>query len=173
VTQALTRRAKAELGEDAEIVDFAELWVASGRTVYDLSQELAKELGYDISRELVSKVINGAPGAADRIAHARREGGHGLAEEALHLADNADAQREELQKVKQRIDTRLWLAARWNRAELSDKPDVNINISLPGLHLEALRARVIPPNESVPMLTQQVSDDAQDVVIEEVNKQGV
>ena len=78
------------------------------------------------------------PEHAELFARARARAAHDLVDEALEIADNADP--EEIQKAKLRVQTRQWTAERWNRKDYGQaKAEVAISIS--GLHIEALKRR--------------------------------
>ena len=78
------------------------------------------------------------PEHAELFARARALAAHDLVDEALEIADNADP--EEIQKAKLRVQTRQWTAERWNRKDYGQaKAEVAISIS--GLHIEALKRR--------------------------------
>ncbi len=79
-----------------------------------------------------------SPEHADLFARARAKAAHVLVDETLTIADEADP--EETQKAKLRIQARQWAAERWNRKDYGQaKAEVAISIS--GLHIEALKRR--------------------------------
>lgn len=102
----------------------------------DSIQNIAKELG--ISRSFLSWKVNKLPGVKERLVQARRSRAERWAEEALEIADGVEEDPNKINKAKLRIDTRKWLAG-------VDDPDrfgtkqTQVNISLGGLHLDALR----------------------------------
>lgn len=97
---------------------------------------IAEELG--ISRSFLSWKVNKVPGVKERLVQARKSRADKWAEEAIEIADNVDADPNQINKARLRIDSRKWLAG-------VDDPDrfgtkqTQVNISLGGLHLDALR----------------------------------
>lgn len=97
---------------------------------------IAEELG--ISRSFLSWKVNAIPGVKERLVQARKSRADKWAEEAVELADTVDADPNQINKARLRIDTRKWLAG-------VDDPDrfgtkqAQVNISIGGLHLDALR----------------------------------
>jgi len=102
----------------------------------DTFQSIATELG--ISRQMLGMTLNRTPGVRERIIVARRGRAERWAEETLDIADNVPEDPNAINKAKIRIDTRRWLAG-------VDDPDrfgvktAQVNISIGGLHLDALR----------------------------------
>ena len=102
----------------------------------DSIKNIADQLG--ISRSFLSWKINKMPGVKDRLTQARKSRADRWAEEALEIADGVEEDPNKINKAKLRIDTRKWLAG-------VDDPDrfgtkqTQVNISLGGLHLDALR----------------------------------
>jgi hypothetical protein len=102
----------------------------------DSIKNIADQLG--ISRSFLSWKINKMPGVKDRLVQARKSRADRWAEEALEIADGVEEDPNKINKAKLRIDTRKWLAG-------VDDPDrfgtkqTQVNISLGGLHLDALR----------------------------------
>jgi hypothetical protein len=143
---ALEQRTRDEMGEGATVLDYAEQWIASGKTILDLARDLATQMGEPISREIVSHYLNTfSEDAKQRIAAARIAGAHALAEEAKEIVDDAEVSREGISHAKLRADTRFWIAERWNRDELGGAKGAQINVSIGQLHLDALRTRAARP----------------------------
>lgn len=79
----------------------------------------------------------GSPEGRDLLARARTRATDRMAEEVLQIADTAAP--EEAQVAKLRIDTRKWLASKWNRSIYGDDRAPLVNISIDGLHMDSLR----------------------------------
>lgn len=139
----LTRRAHDELGDEATPLDYAESWVASGRTILALADELSAAIGEKIMREVLSHYLNEQENAETRLTRARARGAHAMVETAVQINDDGGETREELQHAKMRSDVRLWIAERWNRDELGARNGPQINVSIGALHLDALRVREV------------------------------
>lgn len=106
--------------------------VAEGESIKDIAA------GLGISRSFLSWKINAIPGVKERLVQARKVRADKWGEEALEIADNVEPDPNQINKAKMRIETRKWLAG-------VDDPDrfgtkqAQVNISLGGLHLDALR----------------------------------
>lgn len=72
-----------------------------------------------------------------RIARARVEAASHLACETLDIADGMDV--DNGQRDVQRIRVRQWLAERWDRKTYGTEKASQVNISIQGLRMEALR----------------------------------
>lgn len=134
-------------------------YVAGGGTVLSLSEELG------CSRTYLSRHLNAEPKYKAALEEARAELADQYAEEALSIADGLGdgetvASRERIMVAKERIDVRKWLAAvnspRYQTARNGAQVNVNLNISQ--LHLDALRKRNAAPGDGAVDVTPE--DDA-------------
>jgi hypothetical protein len=92
------------------------------------------------------------------LAQAKKACAEALVEESLEILDEADADRDSLAKAKEQANHRRWMASRMDREAFGDAtPSVNVNVSLPQLHLDALRARVVEV-KTVPRVTEGYAD---------------
>jgi hypothetical protein len=146
--QALERRKNEwlETQEDdtLDVLDYAESWIASGKTLTRLSDEISDEVKFEISRDMLKRFLGeGRKAEADkRLAEARNDGAHGMVETAIKIVDDANtSDKEQLAKAKMKAETRLWAAERWNRKDMGKAPDVSVVINHNTLHLDALRVR--------------------------------
>lgn len=131
------------LGDGATILDYAEQWVASGKTLLALADEIGEAIGQDVMREALSRYLHTTfgPEANVRLEAARRHGAHGLAERALVIVDEKQDSREGVARAKNRSDMRLRIAGYWNRAEYGEQRQAGVTINVGNLHIDALRAR--------------------------------
>lgn len=137
-TEILRARAVAQLGEDADILDLACDWIASGRSISALAQDISREIGA-VSRPLLSSILNNAaPDASDRLNAARREGASALVEIATQIADDTEATTAAVMKARLQVGTRQWLAERMDAASYGQK-GTTVNINVGALMLDALR----------------------------------
>lgn len=143
----LTRRAHEEIGDEAMPLDYAEAWIASGKTILALAEELTRATGEQIMRERLTRYLHEQENADSRLSRARARGAHAMVEDALTIADTPMETREEIAQAKLRTDVRTWIAERWNREELGARNGPQINVSIGALHLDALRVRVIAEPE--------------------------
>jgi hypothetical protein len=75
VTAELALRAKAQLGDGAEPLDYVISWLEHGGLLADLARDLERSMEESVSRRWLSFVVHRlAPDAAERIAAARTSG---------------------------------------------------------------------------------------------------
>lgn len=73
----------------------------------------------------------------DVLARARTRATDLMAEQALAIADTAEP--EDAQVARLRIDTRKWLASKWNRGTYGDDRGLAVNINIGDMHAGSLR----------------------------------
>ncbi len=96
-------------------------------------EDITKELG--VSRKALYRWLD-APEQAGLYARARARAADELAEQALAIADQDG---EDVPRDRLRVDTRKWLASKWNPQQYGDQKGVNVQINLADLHLTAVR----------------------------------
>lgn len=146
MVMALERRTREhfDLEEGKTVVDYVVDWVESGRSILALAGEISEDEGLDITRSMLSTYVNSQPGGEERLRTARvAEAPRAMVEEARQIIDDADtSDREKLQKAKMRADVRLWQAERVGKEEFGQaKQGIQVNVSVGGLHMDALRHR--------------------------------
>ena len=122
------------------MADFVYDYVASGKTLVDL----ADEVGY--SRSHISRHLNKIPEVKEALEKARLEAADALAEQTIKLADDLaarldrgeDVKNERISVLREQTSSRKWWAATANPGRYG-KPDTSITINLGDLHLDALR----------------------------------
>ena len=95
---------------------------------------VAESIG--VSRQVLSGVLNSEPNR-DGLRAAREQAAQVFAEEALAISDAATPQ--DVQVAKLRVDTRRWIASKWDRGLYGDDRNPLVNITLAQLHLDSLR----------------------------------
>lgn len=130
--------------EGATVLDFVVDWVASGRTVYDLARQVGADTKLDVTREMVSRYVNGLEeDASERIASARTRGATAMVEEAKAIVDEKRDTREELTRAKNQAEMRMWFAERLDRAAFGAPKQQPVQVTIQTLHLDALRSRTV------------------------------
>ena len=95
---------------------------------------IARELG--IPRGAITKWLDEGDHRS-LFARAREAAADHLAVEALDIADSLEG---EVARDRLRVDTRKWLASKWNQAQYGDsKAGVNVQLNLGDLHLQAVK----------------------------------
>lgn len=140
----LARRAAEMDTDDATPLDYVCDWVASGRTMLELSKDITDKVAMDITREMLSRYVYGLEeGAAEKVAAARQRGAHALVEDAKHLVDNSPETREGIAKAGKQAEIRTWLAERFDRASFGAPKQQAAPVTVNILHLDAMRQRVV------------------------------
>lgn len=147
----LERRRVAEELESQ--LEYAELWISSGGTILSLAESLSASLSpLVVHREALSKHLNGLEtGAEARLDSARARGSFALVEKAASIADQKH-DKDDVPGVKLSVDTKLRVAAMFNRDQLGEKRGVNVSISLSGQTLDAFRRRSVATARVIPAL---------------------
>jgi hypothetical protein len=102
---------------------------------------IAAELG--IPRRAITKWLD-EPEHAELFTRARVRAADHLAHQALEISDDIEG---EVARDRLRVDTRKWLASKWNAAQYGDSKGVQVNLNLADLHLQALK--VVRPEEPI------------------------
>ena len=136
VSAELERRTRTEWPDEPERTQLE--WVAQYQAGGGLLKTLADECKCSPAflREYL-RVKFGADAVRDALRRAREEGAHSLVEEALIKADVATP--ENANAVRLQVQTRQWVAERWNAAELGGQKQQGMTINIGTLMLEALR----------------------------------
>lgn len=160
ITAVIDKYTAEMFGEDAEEtpLDFLCVWLESGRTMIDLAETVAKDLGEIVYAAQISQMgrkleAAGQAGAAgppagqaeaagprgrkSRIDQARRWGAMSLAEQSLGFLDKATPKTARLAEA--RAKGRQWLAERFDPERFGTKqaPTTQVNLNLSGQHLAA------------------------------------
>ena len=106
--------------------------IANGETMKDVADT------FGVSRSFLSWKLNAQPGMREKLIAARQGRADKWAEETLEIADNAKEDPNAINKAKMKIDTRKWLAGVDDPERYAAKQQ-QVNISIGGLHLDALR----------------------------------
>lgn len=101
-----------------------------------------------LSKRAILWWLDEEPERAALASRARTRAAHSLADEAIEIADEADADHPgELQKAKLRVQVRHWTAERWGRQVYgAPSAQANVTINLGSMHLDALRTRTVGPS---------------------------
>jgi hypothetical protein len=148
----LSKRARSMFGPPAEgepepsVLDYACGYIASGGTLYALAEDLKPVI--EVSRAFLKQVVEESEGsdaehvaaARQRLAHARAESADSHAESGISLLDK-DLKLTKDEVLHRRIlaERKAWLASRYNRAVYGEDKQPLVAISLPNLHLDAVR----------------------------------
>ena len=160
ITAVIDKYTAEMFGEDADEtpLDFLCVWLESGRTMIDLAETVAKDLGEIVYAAQISQMgrkleAAGQAGAAgppagqaeaagprgrkSRIDQARRWGAMSLAEQSLGFLDKATPKTARLAEA--RAKGRQWLAERFDPERFGAKqaPTTQVNLNLSGQHLAA------------------------------------
>ena len=143
----LERRARRN---EQTTLEYVADWVESGKTITQLKDSINESLEVEeeqgCTRAMLSRYVNRELEGLDTLAEARAEGSHGMAESAITIIDEPAEDKVQAAQRKTQAEMRLKLAGFWNRKEYGEQrgPDVNVNLNLGELHLDALRHREVP-----------------------------
>lgn len=144
-----------EVGEPCGPLDVVHDWVAAGRTLKDLTIELGKAVGHNLSAStgILTTWVNSTPEGRAMLAQAREIAAHVLAEETQDILDEADEDKEALMKAKLRAENNRWLASKWNRPVYGEQtPQVALSFDIGQLHIDAMRQRRLETGDQTPSL---------------------
>ena len=124
-----------------------------GETVLGMLAEgkMLSRICYDtgLGKAALLKWLAATPERAEAFAQARASAAHVLAVEAIEIADEADEENPvAIQKAKLRTQVRQWTAERWNKKDYG-AAKAEVNISITGLHFDALRRRTLAQDDVV------------------------
>ena len=112
-----------------------------------------------LSKRAVLDWLDETPERAELASRARARAAHALVDEAIEIADEADEENAvALQKAKLRTQVRHWTAERWGRQAYGQKT-AEVNISITGLHFEALRARSMDHQDVIDVDSRPTDDE--------------
>ena len=97
--------------------------------------EVCRTLG--VGKRALMEWLERDESRAGLLSHARARAAHHLADQALEIADSDDG---DVPARRLRVDTRRWLAGRWNPNAYGEKNAVAVQVNVSDLHLDALRS---------------------------------
>ena len=137
--------------------------VAVFERVANAETQTAIAQSYGISQGFLSRLIHKDPERIRAFLEAKKLAATLYAEDAMSIADNVPADRDEISKARERISVRRWLASSWDREQYGEvQSDINVNVlNLGEIHLEALRHRIVeaPRPLGLPSETTDTDDD--------------
>lgn len=144
----LERRAAAMSTPEDPVtaLDVVAEWVAGGGYIRDLARDIAKVTKQPCSFSILSSWANHTAEGKQKLAAARMIQADYLVEEGQEILDELDGEpsKERIAAAKARAEYRQWRASKYDRAKYgADVAQVNVAVSLPGQHLEALRLRAV------------------------------
>ena len=141
VKAALAARATARLEDpDANALDYACDWIASGGSIKALAVDLTIELGTSVSRPFLSGVLHSFPDAEARLEAAKREGAGAMMDDAVHIADKAGPTPADVAKARLQVGVRQFMAEKFDPAVFGAKASATVNLNIGQLMLAALQA---------------------------------
>jgi len=96
--------------------------------------QICKSLG--VGRRALEEWLD-QPSQAGMLSRARARAADDIVSATIAIADSEPV--EESQKTRLRIQTRQWVAERWNAPAYAQNKGQNVSISIAGLRLDALR----------------------------------
>jgi transcriptional regulator with XRE-family HTH domain len=121
-----TQRLENEIGEGR----LTEL-IEQGLTM----RKCAEALG--VGPLTLSRWVSADPARAEKISRARASAAHALADQALDISDESTPETERIDRL--RIETRRWLAGKWNPESFADRSGPQVTVNITQQHLGSLR----------------------------------
>lgn len=119
--------------------------IASGDTIAGVARTLYRPDGLAIDRSTLSNMLRRDPERAARVKQARTEGASAMVDQALHLVDDAALDKDAIQKARVQAELRVKVAGLIDRESYGpSQPQVNVQVNVEGMHLDALRHRRLP-----------------------------
>lgn len=137
---ALERRTRAELDDDAAThTDYAIAWLESGGTVLSLADALSADIEQPVMRATLSRYLSELDAEwEERGRRARARGSYAMVEDAVQQAEK-DHHKDNVPLAKLRVDTKLKVAAMFNRDEFGERKGQTIALNIGALHIGAMR----------------------------------
>lgn len=146
--EELERRTREEFGvaSTETHADYALLWLANGGTIFSLAESIAGAKGIRLMRATLDVYLRKIePEWETKSRNARVRGSHSMVEHADALADTADTlDKDNVPGAKLKIDTKLKVAAMFNRDEFGERKGNTLVVNVANLHLDAMRRRALP-----------------------------
>lgn len=139
----LAAKAKA-LGEEVTPESIVLDRLAEGETLKSIAEDIGAELGIVFVPAVLQRWLCATPAGKAAYLEARKAASHVWADEAKQIADDVDEDRDAIAKARLQIDQRNLLASKYNRETFgNDAAQVNVQINMGQLHLDALRRRAV------------------------------
>lgn len=125
--------------------------IADGEPLSKIARE------FNVSRSFMATLLHADEERSKLVKGMRATIAAAITEKTLELADGTpdNATREELARADLRIRVRQWLAARYDPAQFGDKKgDVNVQVNIDGLYLDALRRANVEQLPALPAAAQ-------------------
>jgi len=125
--------------------------VTEGETLRSIAADLSRSANRDISPGTLGAWLNADPARRAKLVAARKDSAPALVEKAIEILDNVDNDRDAIAAAKAQSEVRTWLASKYDRQTFgNDTAQVNVQLNLGQLHLDALRQRataapILPP----------------------------
>ena len=124
-------------------LEYVEDWLASGKSMVKLADEVTAITGHEITRSVLDKLCKTLEeDAPARITAAHKAGAHTMVEEQFERLEemcNGTPGKEEIAFENLRTGNTQWIASKKNRDDFGDRPAVALNLSLGSVHLDVLR----------------------------------
>lgn len=118
--------------------------IGSGESISAIAQTFRRPDGDAISFAFFSRLLHQDPAREAPLADAKRLRAEAWADQALAHADNVTPDKDHVAKARVVVDTRLRLAGLADRAQYGEaKQQVNVQVNVEGMHLDALRHRIV------------------------------
>lgn len=122
--------------------------IASGESIAAISRTLFRPDKIAIDRSTLSHMLHRDPERSKLVDLAQEESGSAHAEGSLLVIQDAPLDKDAIQKAKILADAKLRYAGLVDRKRWGEsKQQVNVQVNVEGMHLDALRHRTLPVSQ--------------------------
>lgn len=168
----LERRTREEFGplSTETHADYAALWLENGGTLLSLAQSISGALGLQVMYASLNRYLREIDAEWESaVQRARARGSYAMVDEAIGKADQ-QLDKDDVPAAKLSVDTKLKVAAMFNRSAFGENKGVNVSISLGSQALDAFRRRSVATARVVPELAAP-AEDAEVIEIQAVDSE--
>ncbi len=125
--------------------------IANGETMVKIAADFGE------NRDLLGNWLYSTPEGREMATRARARSANALAEQALTIADKGTT--ENAPKTRLQVETRRWLASKYDAAVYGDTRGPTVQINIGQLHIDALRQHRTIDVAAAPVLESDLDPD--------------
>lgn len=129
-------------GSPATAYDVVREWMCQPGSLRGLAADIGRHIERSLQAGTLSTWLHGSAEGRYALSQGKIGAAQALVEEAQEILEEVDEDRDAISKAKARADLNTWTASRYDRKAFGadTAAAVQLNINLPTLHLDALRA---------------------------------
>jgi hypothetical protein len=142
---ALTQCEHEALDFAGDVAEWLTERIANGDTVLQIADEMTRETGIEISRNVLMKALRQLVPHLDAVlSTARNDAAHAIIERRREKVEDLDggSSKEEIAAERLKLSSDQWLSERLNKTDFgSQKGQVNLTVNLGELHRNVIEAK--------------------------------